>query len=152
PAVNLMGTSAIVASGIPDAVGYALAVKMRGEDRIVVCFFGEGANDEGVTHESVNFAALHELPILFICENKEYVISSHVGARIAGSGFCERYRPYGIHCEREDSGDFFKMHELAGRAIAAVRDGVRPHFIEIRTARWRDHAGGLCEDRQHGYR
>ena len=152
PAVNMMGTSAIVASGIPDAVGYALAIKMREEeDRIVVCFFGEGATDEGVTHESVNFAALHDLPIMFVCENNEYAIYSHVSARMAGNGLCERYRTYGIRCERENSGDFLKMYELAGRAIDHVRNGMGPVFVEMKTARWRDHVGP-GEDRHYGYR
>jgi TPP-dependent pyruvate/acetoin dehydrogenase alpha subunit len=149
--VNFMGTSAIVASGLPDAVGYALAVKMRQEDRIVVCFFGEGATDEGVAHESVNFAALHKLPILFVCENNEYAIYSHVGARMAGYGLTERYRAYGIACDKDESGDFLKMHELAGRAIDELREGFGPRFIEIRTARWRDHVGP-GEDRHYDYR
>ena len=150
-AVNMMGTSAIVASSIPDAVGYALAVKLRQEDRIVVCLFGEGAADEGVTQESLNFAALHRLPILFVCENNEYAIYSHVSARMAGYGLCERYRALGILCEREESGDFLAMHEAAGRAVADVRKGFGPRFLEIKTARWRDHVGP-GEDRHHGYR
>lgn len=149
--VNFMGTSAIVASGLPDAVGYALAIKMRQEDRIVVCFFGEGATDEGVAHESVNFAALHKLPILFACENNEYAIYSHVGARMAGYGLIERYRSYGMACEKDDSGDFLKMHEMAGAAIAELRQGFGPRFIEVRTARWRDHVGP-GEDRHYDYR
>jgi TPP-dependent pyruvate/acetoin dehydrogenase alpha subunit len=149
--VNMMGTSAIVASSIPDAVGYALAVKMRGENRIVVCFFGEGAADEGVTQESLNFASLRRLPILFVCENNEYAIYSHVSARLAGYGLCERYRALGIPCEREESGDFLAMHEAAGRGIADVRRGLGPRFIELKTARWRDHVGP-DEDRHHGYR
>jgi pyruvate dehydrogenase E1 component alpha subunit len=149
--VGMMGTSAIVASSIPDAVGYALAVKMRGESRIVVCFFGEGAADEGVTQESLNFAALRRLPILFVCENNEYAIYSHVSARMAGYGLCERYRALGVPCEKEESGDFLAMHEAAGRGIADVRRGLGPRFIEIKTARWRDHVGP-DEDRHHGYR
>lgn len=149
--VNMMGTSAIVASSVPDAVGAALAVKMRGESRIVVCFFGEGATDEGVTQESLNFAALRRLPILFVCENNEYAIYSHVSARLAGYGLCERYRALGIPCEKEESGDFLAMHETAGRAIGDVRRGLGPRFIEIRTARWRDHVGP-GEDRHYGYR
>jgi TPP-dependent pyruvate/acetoin dehydrogenase alpha subunit len=149
--VNFMGTSAIVASGLPDAVGYALAIKMRQEERIVVCFFGEGAADEGVTHESVNFAALHKLPILFVCENNEYAIYSHVSARMAGYGLTDRYRSYGIACDRDDSGDFLKMHELAARAVADLRKGFGPRFIEIKTARWRDHVGP-GEDRHYDYR
>jgi TPP-dependent pyruvate/acetoin dehydrogenase alpha subunit len=149
--VNMMGTSAIVASSIPDAVGYALAVKMRGENRIVVCFFGEGAADEGVTQESLNFAALRRLPILFVCENNEYAIYSHVSARLAGYGLCERYRALGVPCEKEESGDFLAMHEAAGRGIADVRRGLGPRFIELKTSRWRDHVGP-DEDRHHGYR
>lgn len=149
--VNMMGTSAIVASSIPDAVGYAMAVKLRGENRIVVCFFGEGAADEGVTQESFNFAALRRLPILFVCENNAYAISSHVSARLAGYGLCERYRALGMLCEREESGDFLAMHEAAGRAIADVRKGFGPRFLEIKTGRWRHHVGP-GEDRHHGYR
>ena len=119
-AVNMMGTSAIVASSIPDAVGYALAVKMRGEDRIVVCFFGEGATDEGVTQESLNFAALRRLPILFVCENNEYAIYSHVSARLAGYGLCERYRAL-RHPVREGGKRRFPGDARgAGRAIADV--------------------------------
>jgi TPP-dependent pyruvate/acetoin dehydrogenase alpha subunit len=149
--VNMMGTSAIVASSIPDAVGYALAVKMREQDRIVVCFFGEGASDEGVTHESVNFAALHRLPILFVCENNGFAIYSHVSARLAGFGLCDRYRSYGIPCDKEESGEFPKLYDVAGRAIADIRNGHGPRFIEIKTARWRDHVGP-GEDRHYGYR
>jgi TPP-dependent pyruvate/acetoin dehydrogenase alpha subunit len=151
PSVNMMGTSAIVASSIPEAVGAALAVKTFGESRIVVCFFGEGAADEGVTQESINFAALRRLPILFVCENNQYAIYSHVSARMAGYGLCERFRALGILCEQEDSGDFLAMHESSGRAIADVRKGFGPRFIEIRTTRWRDHVGPT-EDRHHGYR
>jgi pyruvate dehydrogenase E1 component alpha subunit len=151
PQVNFMGTSAIVASGIPDAVGYALALKMRGEERIVVCFFGEGATDEGVTSESINFAALRRLPVLFVCENNEYAIYSHVRSRLAGYGLADRFRAYGVPCEKEDSGDFLNMHEMAGRGIADVRKGHGPRFIEIKTMRWRDHVGP-GEDRHFGYR
>jgi pyruvate dehydrogenase E1 component alpha subunit len=149
--VNMMGTSAIVASSIPDAVGYALAVKMRQESRVVVCMFGEGAADEGVTQESLNFASLRRLPILFVCENNEYAIYSHVSARLAGYGLCERFRALGIPCEKEETGDFLAMHETAGRGVADVRRGFGPRFIEIRTSRWRDHVGP-GEDRHHGYR
>ena len=151
PSVNMMGTSAIVASGIPDAVGYALALKMREEERIVVCFFGEGATDEGVTHESINFAALHSLPIFFVCENNEYAIYSHVRTRMAGYGLCDRIRSYGIPCEKEESGDFLKMYAAAARGITDLRKGLGPRFIEIKTSRWRDHVGP-GEDRQYGYR
>jgi TPP-dependent pyruvate/acetoin dehydrogenase alpha subunit len=151
PSVHMMGTSAIVASGVSDAVGYALAQKMRGEGAITVCFFGEGAADEGVMYESVNFAALRRLPILFVCENNQYAIYSHVKTRMAGYGLCDRFRAYGIQCEKEESGDFLNMYDVSAHAVTDLRKGLGPRFIEIRTARWRDHVGP-DEDRQYKYR
>src|SRR5439155_4707591 len=74
---GVMGASAVVGTTIPHAVGYAYAMKLRGEDRIVVSFFGDGATDEGVFDESLNFAALKRLPILFVCENNSYAIHTH---------------------------------------------------------------------------
>jgi TPP-dependent pyruvate/acetoin dehydrogenase alpha subunit len=79
PAVGMMGTSAVVATGISNAVGAALALRMKKSPAIVACFFGEGATDEGAFHESINFAALKKLPILFVCENNFYAIYSHIG-------------------------------------------------------------------------
>src|SRR5688572_3655012 len=73
-AAGVMGASAVVASSISQAVGYALAIKMRREDRVVACFFGDGAVEEGTFHESLNFAALKRLPVLFVCENNAYAI------------------------------------------------------------------------------
>jgi len=151
PDVNLMGTSAIVATGLPDATGYALAQKMRGDEAVTVCFFGEGAADEGVFYESINFAALRRLPILFVCENNQYAIYSHVSARMAGYGLTERVRAYGIPCEKDETGDFLQIYGAAGRAIKDVRNGLGPRFIEIATTRWRDHVGP-GEDRHYQYR
>jgi TPP-dependent pyruvate/acetoin dehydrogenase alpha subunit len=149
PSVHMMGTSAIVASGVSDAVGYALAQKMRGEQAITACFFGEGAADQGVMYESVNFAALRRLPILFVCENNEYAIHSHVRTRMAGYGLSDRFRAYGIQCEKEDSGDFLNMYDVSAHAVADLRKGLGPRFIEIRTTRWRDHLG---PDQDHRYK
>src|SRR5476651_1533237 len=99
PSVGMMGTSAIVATGISNAVGAALALKMRRSKSIVVCFFGEGATDEGAWHESMNFASLKKLPILFVCENNFYAIYSHVRDRMAGPGLGARSQAYGIPAE-----------------------------------------------------
>lgn len=151
PDVNMMGTSAIVATGLSNAVGYALALKMRREARIVACVFGEGATDEGAFHESVNFAALHRLPILFLCENNGFAIYSNVKARMAGPGLQARMTAYGIASSAVASGDVFEMLEAAGTAVAAVRAGEGPRFLEIATSRWRDHVGPT-EDRHHAYR
>jgi TPP-dependent pyruvate/acetoin dehydrogenase alpha subunit len=149
--VNMMGTSAVVATGISNAVGAALALKMRKSKAIVVCFFGEGAVDEGAWHESMNFASLKKLPILFVCENNFYAIYSHVRDRLAGPGLLARSRSYGIEAEHIEDHEPLKLHERAGAAIAAVRRGEGPKFLEVMTYRWRDHVGP-GEDRMHRYR
>ena len=151
PEVNMMGTSAVVATGISNAVGAALALKMQKSKAIVVCFFGEGATDEGAWHESMNFASLKKLPILFVCENNFYAIYSHVKDRLAGPGLLARSRAYGIEAEHVEDHEPLKLHERAGAAVAAVRRGEGPRFIECMTYRWRDHVGP-GEDRVHKYR
>ncbi len=149
--VGMMGTSAIVATGISNAVGAALALKMRRSTAVVVCFFGEGAVDEGSFHESINFASLKRLPILFVCENNFYAIYSHVKDRLAGPGLVERARSYGVTADRIEDGDALACHDAVGSAIEAVRRGDGPRFLECMTYRWRDHVGP-GEDRQYRYR
>lgn len=151
PEVNMMGTSAVVATGISNAVGAALALKMQRSKAIVVCFFGEGAADEGAWHESMNFASLKKLPILFVCENNFYAIYSHVRDRLAGPGLLARSRAYGIEAEHIEDHEPLKLHQRAGEAVAAVRRGEGPKFLEVMTYRWRDHVGP-GEDRVHKYR
>ena len=151
PAVGMMGTSAVVATGVSNAVGAALALKMQRSRAIVVCFFGEGATDEGAWHESMNFASLKKLPILFLCENNFFAIYSHVKDRMAGPGLRARSRAYGIDAELVEDHEPMLLHERAGAAVAAVRSGAGPRFLECMTYRWRDHVGP-GEDRVHQYR
>jgi TPP-dependent pyruvate/acetoin dehydrogenase alpha subunit len=151
PSVGMMGTSAVVATGISNAVGAALALKMQRSKAIVACFFGEGAADEGAFHESINFASLRKLPILFVCENNFYAIYSHVKDRLAGPGLQARSRAYGIEPELIEDHEPMMLHQRAGAAVAAVRRGEGPRFLECMTYRWRDHVGPT-EDRQHRYR
>ena len=151
PSVGMMGTSAVVATGVSNAVGAALALKMQKSKSIVVCFFGEGSTDEGAWHESMNFASLKKLPILFVCENNFYAIYSHVRDRMAGPGLGARSQAYGIPAELVQDHVPMELHERAGAAVAAVRRGEGPRFIECMTYRWRDHVGPT-EDRIHKYR
>ena len=151
PEVGMMGTSAVVATGISNAVGAALALRMKKSPAIVACFFGEGAVDEGAFHESINFASLKKLPILFVCENNFYAIYSHVKDRLAGPGLCARARAYGVEAELIEDHEPMKLHERVGAAVAAVRGGGGPRFLECMTYRWRDHVGP-GEDRVHQYR
>lgn len=149
--VHMMGTSAIVSTTIPQAVGYAFALKSRKEKPIVVCFFGEGAMDEGVCYESLNFAALKKLPILFVCENNQYAIYSHIRERMPHPDPCERAQVFRIPNQRIEDGDTLQIRDASARAAAAIRDGAGPHFLECMTYRWRDHVGP-DEDRKWKYR
>ncbi|MBY0282016.1 MAG: thiamine pyrophosphate-dependent dehydrogenase E1 component subunit alpha [Alphaproteobacteria bacterium] len=149
---RMYGASAILATTIPLAVGYALALKMRKSPQIVVCFFGEGSTEEGAYHESVNFAVLKKLPILFVCENNEYAIYSHISARMGNTDVSARASSYGMPSAKVTDGNIFSMHEAAKKAISYVRDQKQgPYFLEVYTQRWVDHVGP-DEDFHIGYR
>lgn len=147
--VGMIGTSAIVASSIPNAMGHAFALKSQGKKEIVTVFFGDGAMEEGVFYETLNFCALKQLPILFVCENNNFAIYSKLEARVPNTRFCQRVETYGIQTHREVDGDIFKMQEIAKKAIESVKSGHGPQFIEFHTFRWRDHVGPSV-DRHRG--
>lgn len=148
---GMIGTSAIVGTTLPLSLGHAFALKQRKSDAIVCVFFGEGAMDEGVFHETANFASLRKLPILFVCENNHYAIYSHVKDRMPAVNLCERAEAYRIPARRIPGGDIFAIHAAAAEAVAAVRAGGGPRFLECETHRWRDHVGP-GEDLHIGYR
>lgn len=138
---GMMGASAIVGTTVPQSIGYAWALKREGKGRIVASFFGDGALDEGAMHESFNFAALKKLPILFVCENNQYAIYSHISERMPEANICERLVAYRIPSRRIDSGDTQEVFGLAAEAAGRIRDGSGPQFLEVDTYRWRDHVG-----------
>lgn len=147
-----MGTSAVVGTTVPNAVGYALALKYQRKKAIVASFFGDGAVEEGVFHESLNFAALKSLPVLFVCENNRYAIHSHQRARQSTSDLVQWARSYGVVAERIEDGDVLKIYEKVSstaRKIRAKESG--PVFVECLTYRWREHVGPN-EDFNLGYR
>ena len=148
---NVLGASAVVGTTIPLAVGYALALKRTKTDRVSVAFFGDGATEEGVFAESLNFAALQKLPVLFVCENNYYAIHTPLTRRWATNRLCERAATYGLPVHQVDDSDVLKLRELAGAAVARMRRGEGPSFIECRTYRWREHVGPN-EDFDQGYR
>lgn len=149
---GVMGTSAIVATQISVAVGYAYALKCQRKDSVVVCFFGDGAVDEGVFYESLNFAALKRLPVIFICENNLYAIHTHQHKRQFQSDICKRVIPYGIPAERIDSNDVLRLYERINTVVQALRsDKTGPFFFECMTYRWKEHVGPN-EDFHLGYR
>lgn len=141
PEVGMMGASAVVASTIPHAVGAALAAKQRATDQVITSVFGDGATDQGVYHESLNFAALHRLPVLFLCENNELAVHTRRESRQAYA-IVDQAALYGIPAFRLEEGhDPLAVDALVGRLVAEVRDGGGPRFVEIVTCRYREHVG-----------
>jgi TPP-dependent pyruvate/acetoin dehydrogenase alpha subunit len=148
----ILGTSAVVGTTIPIALGYALALQREGTGRVIAAFFGDGATEEGVFHESINFAALHRLPVLFVCENNSLAIHTGIEKRWSSRQLCERIRTYGIPTHEIPDSDVLRIRGLAADSIATMRTGEGgPVFIECQTYRWREHVGPN-EDYDAGYR
>jgi TPP-dependent pyruvate/acetoin dehydrogenase alpha subunit len=145
PEQGVMGMSAVVGTTIANAGGYAYALRYRRERAIVASFFGDGATEEGVFAESLNFAVLKRLPILFVCENNQYAIHTHQRRRQGTQAIAERARAFGIPAERLDGNDLFRLIERAREAVGRVRAGEGPWFLEVMTYRWREHVGPGCD-------
>jgi len=151
PEVGLMGASAVVASTIPHAVGAALAAKRLGKDQVIIASFGDGATDEGVYHESLNFAALHRLPVIFLFENNGLAVHSRINVRHAFNTIGHA-RSYGLSVTHlADGHDFIKVNKVCSGIVAEVRQTRLPYFIQIQTYRYKEHVG-INEDYNVGYR
>ncbi|HEU5023489.1 MAG TPA: pyruvate dehydrogenase (acetyl-transferring) E1 component subunit alpha [Spirillospora sp.] len=134
------GGNAIVGGGLPIAVGLALADRMRGADRVTACFFGDGAVAEGEFHECLNLAALWHLPVLFVCENNRYAMGTALPREHAQTDLALRASSYGLVSWAVDGMDVLEVSAAAQRAVEAVRWGGGPHFLEMRTYRYRAHS------------
>jgi len=151
PEVGLMGASAIVSSTIPHGVGAALASKRLGKDQVIVTAFGDGATDEGVYHESLNFAALHQLPVIFLFENNGLAVHSRMQDRHAFQ-VLDHVRTYGIPTSVIPEGyDFCKVFEQFQPILNQVRRQAGPQFVEVNTFRYKEHVG-VNDDFSAGYR
>lgn len=149
---GVMGASAVVGTTIPQSAGYAYALKLQGKDSVVVSFFGDGATDEGAFHESLNFAALKRVPLIFVCENNLYSIHAHQRTRHPVEDICLRARAYGIPAERIEGNDVLKIYERVSEAAREMRGGDSgPRFFECMTYRWKEHVGPN-DDYEAGYR
>lgn len=150
--VGMVASTAILAQTIPVAVGSALAFRMDGSPRVAVTFFGDGAVDEGVFYESLNWAALKRLPVLFVCENNLYATHAPVWVRQPkGTGIHRRARAFGVPSEKIDGNDVFAVYRSARRAVERCRNGQGPTLLECLTYRWLEHVGPL-DDTDRGYR
>jgi len=136
---NILGTSAIVGGGLAIAVGVALAVTIKNEQKVVVAFFGDGAVDGGTFHESLNFASLKKLPIVFVCENNLYATHSHVNARQPPVEIYRRASSYAMPGVCVDGNNVIKVYQTAKTAIEQARNGGGPTLIECKTYRWMGH-------------
>jgi len=137
---RFFGGNAIVAGGLPLAVGLALADAMRGQRRVTACFFGDGAVEEGEFHEAANLAALWKLPVLFVCENNLYAMGMPIERAESQTDLCVKARSYGMPAERVDGMDVLAVLEGAHAAVGSVRTSGGPFFLECRTYRFRAHS------------
>lgn len=151
-AAGFLGAAPIVGSTIPIAVGVAFGSALRGEQRVAVAFFGEGATEEGAFHEALNFAALKRLPVLFVCENNLYSVYSPLSVRQpAGRSVWGLASAHGIASLQGDGNDVEQVYALTDEVIGQIRSGSGPMFLEFATYRWREHCGPNF-DNSLGYR
>ncbi len=135
-----LGANGIVAGGIPIATGAALSAKRLGTGAVTVCFFGDGANNEGAFHESLNMAAIWKLPVVFVCENNRYGMSVSTERSTAVASIAERAAAYAMPGVSVDGNDFSAVAEAVETAAARARAGDGPSLIESVTYRWRGHS------------
>lgn len=143
---GIMGASAVVGTTVPVAAGYAMALKYdaqkTGRQRIVTALFGDGCTEEGCFYETINFAALKKLPIIFICENNRLAIHTPIEKRWATERLCERVATYGIPTYQIKNADIFEIRDTMTKIVSDIRNGVEgPVFIEVETYRWLEHVG-----------
>lgn len=141
--VGSLGESSIVGSGIPVATGAALAAKMSGTDRLSLCFFGDGASNEGAFHESLNLAAIWNLPAIYLCENNLYAVSMAARDHLSIENVADRAQAYGIPGVIVDGQDPVAVYDAVSEAGARARTGGGPTLIEAKTYRYKEHAMGL---------
>jgi TPP-dependent pyruvate/acetoin dehydrogenase alpha subunit len=141
----------IVASGIPLATGMALAQQRQKTGQVVVCYMGDAAVEEGAFHESINFAVLRSLPIVFVCENNNFSVYVSLEERQPPRTQAEQAAGYGLPAHEGDGNDVFEVRSLAQEAIRRARSGDGPTFLQLNTYRWHAHCGPEIDDHL-GYR
>lgn len=148
---GIAGTSAIVGGAVPIAAGAALAAQMKHDDRVVVVFLGDATTEEGVTAESLNFAALKKLPIVFFCENNFYSVQSPLASRQPPRDIRLWAESHGMPATSVDGVNILAVHDAVRMAVDRARAGAGPSFIEVAVYRFRAH-GGAGDDSKTGYR
>ena len=137
---NILGANGIVGAAMPLSVGAGLAIRLRGGDQVVIAFFGDGANNQGIFHESLNLAAVWKLPVLFVCENNQYALSTSYQHTTAVASVAARAAAYDVPGVRIDGNDVLAVHAAIGLAVERARRGEGPSLIEAMTWRWGQHS------------
>jgi pyruvate dehydrogenase E1 component alpha subunit len=140
--IGILGANGIAGGGLPIAIGAGLSAKTRKTDQVTACFFGDGSSNNGTFHESLNFASLHKLPVIFVCENNQYGISTHQTRHQPIKDVAVRAASYAMPGVVVDGNDVLKVHEEAVKAVKRARDKMGPTLIECKTYRWRGHHEG----------
>ncbi|MBI2205897.1 MAG: pyruvate dehydrogenase (acetyl-transferring) E1 component subunit alpha [Candidatus Rokubacteria bacterium] len=138
--VNFLGGHAIVGAHLPLATGVAFASKYRSDDRVILCFFGDGSVPEGEFHESMNLAALWKLPVVFICENNRYAMGTSLERALAQTEIWKFGHAYHMACEPVDGMDVLAVRDSIGKAVERARRESAPTLVEARTYRFRGHS------------
>ena len=141
PDIGLPGSSAIVGGTIPIAAGAALAFSMQNKNTVSVAFFGDGAPHEGVFYETLNFASLKKLPVIFVCENNLYCTHLRISATLADTSIYKKAEAFGMRGIRIDGNNVMEVYSVAKKTIQDARSGKGPTLIEAMTYRWRGHVG-----------
>lgn len=149
--VGMLLSLPIVAASIPVGVGAAFAMKQRREDGVAVIYLGDASVEEGVFHESANFASVHKLPAIFVCENNLYSVYTPLRERQPGRPITDLARGHGLHAVEVDGNDAIGVYRVATELVARARTGQGPSFILADTYRWREHCGPNY-DNTLGYR
>ncbi|SVA84224.1 uncharacterized protein METZ01_LOCUS137078 [marine metagenome] len=150
--IGILGESGIVASALPVAVGAALGSKMQNNDRVVISFFGDGASNQGACHEAMNMASIWKLPVIFLCENNQYAVTTSFRDTVAVENVSDRAVAYSMPGVLVDGQDVMAMHEATVAAVQRARAGEGPSLIEARTYRYEDHSEGLNRILREPYR
>ncbi len=150
--IGILGESGIVASALPVAVGAALGSKMQGRDRVVVSFFGDGASNQGACHEAMNLASIWKLPVIFLCENNQYAVTTPFSDVVAVENISDRAAAYNMPGILVDGQDAMAVYEATAEAVSRGREGSGPTLIEARTYRYEDHSEGLVRILREPYR
>jgi pyruvate dehydrogenase E1 component alpha subunit len=137
---NFLGGHAIVGAHLPLAAGVGFAIKYRGGDQVIVCYFGDGAVPQGEFHEALNLSALWKLPVIWICENNRYAMGTSVERALANPEIYKYGEAYGIPGEPVDGMDVLAIRDILGKAVARARKDKQPALIEARTYRFRGHS------------